>query len=88
MFPHPYTAADAKAWIEIASAQDPITDLAITVEDQVVGGIGIKPNGDVHRFSVEVGYWLAPSHRGRGIATSALGAFSIWIMGQLGLNRL
>ncbi len=88
VFPHPYSRSHAEAWIAIASAQDPITDLAIAVEDRVVGGIGIKPGGDVHRFSAEIGYWLTPGHWGLGIATSALGAFAPWIMDIHGLRRL
>src|SRR5439155_1416489 len=40
--PHPYTTADAHAWIARASAQSPVTDFAITVDGEAVGGIGVE----------------------------------------------
>ena len=88
LFPHPYTRTDAEGWIAVASAEDPIANFAITVEDRVAGGIGIKPDDDVYRFSAEIGYWLAPDHWGRGIATSAVAAFAPWIMERRDLRRL
>jgi hypothetical protein len=54
-FPHPYTEADALAWVAHASAQSPVTDLAIEVGGAVVGGIGIIPQLDIHRRSAEIG---------------------------------
>jgi [ribosomal protein S5]-alanine N-acetyltransferase len=87
-FPHPYTRACAETWIDIAAGQDPVTDLAITVQERVVGGIGAKLNQDVHRFSAEIGFWLAPLHWQRGLATAALMSFAPWIMERQGLRRL
>jgi hypothetical protein len=40
-FPHPYTLASAKHWIQIANPTLPITNFAIVVEDTAVGGIGL-----------------------------------------------
>ncbi len=87
-FPHPYERADAEQWIAIAAAQSPLTDLAITRGERVVGGIGVRLNADVHRFAGEVGYWLAPREWGSGVATAALGAFVPWALTHLGLTRL
>ena len=71
-FPHPYTDADAAGWIAHASAQSPVTDLAIDVDGAVAGAIGITPQPDVYRRSAEIGYWLGRAHRGKGLATEAL----------------
>ncbi len=40
--PHPYTTADADAWIALAGAQSPVTDFAISVAGEAVGGIGVE----------------------------------------------
>ena len=41
MFPHPYTEADADHWLSIASAPGPSIHLAIDLQGQAVGGIGV-----------------------------------------------
>src|SRR5438105_3326406 len=66
--PHPYTTADAHAWIARASAQSPVTDFAITVDGEAVGGIGVELGRDVFRRSAEIGYWLGEAYWGRGSA--------------------
>lgn len=41
------------------------------------------------RFGVaEVGYWVLPQHRRRGVATAAVKALSRWALNDLGLHRL
>ncbi|MCB0563426.1 MAG: GNAT family N-acetyltransferase, partial [Phaeodactylibacter sp.] len=42
-FPHPYTAEKAKAFIEYAISNDPPSILAIEVNGQAAGGIGLHP---------------------------------------------
>lgn len=70
-FPYPYTENDAKMWLQCAIEQ-PNTTFAIVVEDEVVGSIGIALQGDVHRKSAEIGYWLGAAHWGQGIMTKAV----------------
>ena len=77
-FPHPYTVEHAREWIGSSSAADPTTDLAITVDGEAVGGIGLVLGEDISRVSAEVGYWLGAEHWGKGIATEAVRAFSAW----------
>lgn len=73
-FPHPYTIADARDWVAYASTVEPQTELAIVDRRAVVGSVGFKLQDDMQRRSAEVGYWVASSHWGRGIATRALAA--------------
>lgn len=71
-FPHPYTAADAEAWIaHVASQGEPPLHFAIVVADEPVGAVGLEPLPDVHRLTAEIGYWIAEPHWGRGLATEA-----------------
>ena len=86
--PHPYTAADADAWISRAAAQSPPTDFAIAVQDEAVGGIGIEIGRDVFFRSAEIGYWLGEAYWGRGIATEALRAMTEYAFTTFDLCRL
>lgn len=53
--------------------------------DWGMGQIGLWPLGGGR---ASVGYWVAPSARGRGVATSALALISGWGLGLPGLARL
>ena len=71
-FPHPYTTEDGKAFISFVGHGSPANILAITVEDEAVGGIGLHPQMDVYRRNMELGYWLAEPFWGKGIVSSAI----------------
>ncbi|HEV8474320.1 MAG TPA: GNAT family protein [Methylomirabilota bacterium] len=86
--PHPYTAADADAWICRASAQTTVTDFAIVVDGAAVGGIGVERGHDVFYRSAEIGYWLGEAYWGRGIATEALRAVTEYAFESFNLCRL
>ncbi|SHI51869.1 Acetyltransferase (GNAT) domain-containing protein [Cruoricaptor ignavus] len=58
-FPFPYTEDSGRAFIEIATKDDPIHIFAIDINGQAVGSIGIHPQDDIHRKNAELGYWLA-----------------------------
>jgi len=75
-FPHPYTLADANAWIERCVVIDPPRGLAIEVRGEPRGSIGVFPLEDVHRRTAEIGYWLAEEEWGRGIMTEAVAAMT------------
>lgn len=87
-FPHPYTRADADAWIEQVAGQDPPTQCAIEVETEAVGGIGITLQGDVHRRAAEIGYWLGEPFWGRGIMSQAVHAFTAYAFATFDLCRI
>ena len=73
-FPSPYTKDDARRFIDLATTPGPRLFLAIEVDGEAQGGIGIHPYDDVHRRSAEIGYWLSESCWGRGITTDAVRA--------------
>ena len=87
-FPHPYTLADAYAFLKGVSGAASPTNLAIDVDHEAVGGLGYVPGVDVERFSAEVGYWLGEQCWNRGIATEALELFTRHAFDELGLLRL
>jgi RimJ/RimL family protein N-acetyltransferase len=86
-FPHPYSRADAVAFLKSAAAAQP-TNLAIEVEGEAAGGIGFVRGSDVERFGAEIGYWLGESLWGRGIVTEALELVTAYAFEQFDLLRL
>jgi ribosomal-protein-alanine N-acetyltransferase len=86
-FPHPYTRADAIAFLESASAAQP-SNLAIDVSGQAVGGIGFVQGTDVERYGAEIGYWLGETMWGRGIATEAVVLVTAYAFDTYNLLRL
>ncbi len=87
-FPHPYSREDARHWIQYALAQNPETLFAIATETEAIGGIGLHPQPDVHRLTVELGYWRAEPFWGRGIMTRAVVAITDWVFAHLNIVRI
>ncbi len=71
-FPHPYTTDKARAFIKHAMSEAPPRILAIEVEGEAAGGIGIHPQSGIHRKNAELGYWLGEPFWGKGIITAAI----------------
>lgn len=88
LFPFPYTQADADAWLNMASQESPVLHCAITVSDELAGGIGLTMQGDVFTRTAEIGYWLGENFWGRGIATDAVRAFTKYGFQNFNLQRV
>ncbi|MDO1559147.1 GNAT family N-acetyltransferase [Brevundimonas sp. 2R-24] len=77
--PHPFTLADADAFIAAAAAGDPRRQARFAIEHEdhgLVGGVGFThPDGDA---APEVGYWIGRPFWGRGFATEALEGALAW----------
>lgn len=71
-FPSPYTLEDAHRFIGMANCGTTNLFLAIEIDGEAVGGIGIHPLDDVRHRSAEIGYWLSESCWGNGIVTDAV----------------
>ncbi len=88
-FPHPYTDADAKQWLDSQeSAEPPVLNFAIAVGEEAVGGVGLIPGTDVEAQSAEIGYWLGEQWWGRGLATAAVREITWYGFGELRMIRL
>lgn len=87
-FPHPYTRADAEAWIRLNLDAAPETNFAIADSESAIGGIGLILRDDVFRRSAEIGYWLGQSYWGRGITTSAVRAMTEYAFANFDICRL
>ena len=65
-FPHPYTLDNAKAFISMATQNEPRNILAIDLNGLAIGGIGIHLQHDVYEKNAELGYWLSEENWGKG----------------------
>ena len=87
-FPHPYTPADARQFIQAIAPARPTTTFAIVVGGEAVGGVGFSPGADVERYSAEIGYWLGEPFWGRGITVEAVQLLSAYAFVTCGMLRL
>jgi RimJ/RimL family protein N-acetyltransferase len=87
-FPSPYTIEEARRFISMATSPSPNMFLAIDVQGEAAGGIGIHMLDDVYRGTGEIGYWLAEPHWGKGIATEAIRALVPVAFERTGVGRL
>ncbi len=87
-FPHPYTIADARQFIQSVAGARPTMLFAMVVDGDAAGGIGFFPGADVERFSAELGYWLAEPYWGRGITVEAVRLISKYAFEECNLLRL
>ena len=72
--PFPYTEQDGVEFITAmlnADAKDNFA-FAITVDGEVCGSIGVFRQGNVHRRTGELGYYIAEKHWGKGYMTEAV----------------
>lgn len=92
------SAADAARWIAAAPARlaDGVAlDLVIGPidgPDAPWGEVGLNRlalrSGDRERVEWEVGWWVAPERRGRGVAGAAAALLVGWAVADLGLERV
>ena len=82
----PYTLDDAVAALR---AWDPDSagraSIGIFDGDRLVGAIGLMPDGP---SSAELGYWVRPECRGRGIAWRCVAALTGWAHRAVSLDRI
>lgn len=86
-FPHPYTEADAKAFIK-RPAPDTAWVRAIEIDGEAVGGVGMRPGEDVHRVAAQIGYWLGPAYASRGIMSRVVPLWCEHLFKSYGFERL
>jgi [ribosomal protein S5]-alanine N-acetyltransferase len=71
-FPHPYSVEAGKTFLSFVTKATQPNILAIEVNGEAAGGIGIHPQSDIQRKNAELGYWLAEPYWGKGIITKAI----------------
>jgi RimJ/RimL family protein N-acetyltransferase len=91
LLPSPYTRQDALWWIEEGAPGTAATGglhlaIADPDTDRLLGGVGLR-RATIESGVGEVGYWVVPWARGRGVATAATRAMTRYAFDH-GLHRL
>jgi len=76
--PHPYSRADAEAFLARARSVDLNQEVAFAIDDGrdgLIGVMGLFPHGPL---GPEIGYWIGRDYWGRGYATEAASATLVW----------
>ena len=88
--PYPYTEQDGKEFISaMLSADESETfAFAITVDNMVIGSIGIFRQGNIHRQTAELGYYIAEEYWGKGIMAEAVKQICEYVFGNSDIIRI
>ena len=88
--PYPYTEQDGKEFISaMLSADESETfAFAITVDNMVIGSIGIFRQGNIHRQTAELGYYIAEEYWGKGIMTEAVKQICAYVFAKSDIIRI
>lgn len=89
--PHHYTERHARDFIShSAGEREAGREIALAVvgaDDGVLGALGLS-NFDWTDGKGEIGYWMAPEARRRGIGARATRMLAEWALAALGLERI
>ena len=90
-FPSPYTIRDARDWvlsnIKENTINNPVTQFAITIDDEVIGAISINIKKD-RAFIGELGFWLGEPFWSKGIMSEAVRKMTNYGFNVLKLKRI
>ena len=88
--PYPYTEQDGKDYIsDMLSANEYDTfAFAVTADNKVVGSIGVFRQGNIHRQTAELGYYVAEEYWSRGIMTEAIKQICEYVFSKSNILRI
>ena len=88
--PYPYTEQDGKEFISamLAANENDTFAFAITVNGKVIGSIGAFRQGNIHRQTAELGYYIAEEYWGKGIMTEAVKQLCAYVFSNTDIIRI
>ena len=88
--PYPYTEKDGRDFIAamLAADEDETFAFAVTVDSKVIGSIGAFRQGNVHRQTAELGYYIAEEYWGKGIMTEAVKQLCDYVFSHTDIIRI
>ena len=88
--PYPYTEQDGKEFISamLSADENETFAFAITVNNMVIGSIGIFRQDNIHRQTAELGYYIAEEYWGKGIMTEAVKQICEYVFANSDIIRI
>lgn len=88
--PYPYTEQDGTEYISamLSADENETFAFAVTVDNKVVGSIGIFRQGNIHRQTAELGYYIAEEYWGQGIMTEAVKQICEYVFAKSDIIRI
>ncbi|NCA66760.1 MAG: N-acetyltransferase [Clostridia bacterium] len=89
--PYPYTVDDAKDYIRDmldGEKKNRQYAFAITLDGKAIGSIGIFRKDNIHRYTAELGYYVAEPYWGKGIVTQAVTEICDYVFANTDIMRI
>lgn len=88
--PYPYTEKDGAEYISamLSADENDTFAFAIMAVDKVVGSIGVFRQGNIHRRTAELGYYIAEEYWGKGIMTEAVKQICEYVFDKSDMIRI
>lgn len=88
--PYPYTEQDGVDYISamLSANENDTFAFAITVDNKVIGSIGVFRQENIHRQTAELGYYIAEEYWGRGIMTEAVKQICEYVFDKSDIIRI
>ena len=87
---YPYTEQDGKEFISamLAANENDTFAFAITVNGKAIGSIGAFRQGNIHRQTAELGYYIAEEYWSKGIMTEAVKQLCDYVFSNTDIIRI
>lgn len=88
--PYPYTEQDGEDYISamLAANENETFAFAITVNGKVIGSIAVFRQGNIHRLTAELGYYISEEYWGKGIMTDAVKQICRYVFDKSDIIRI
>lgn len=88
--PYPYTEQDGRDFISamLSADENETFAFAITVDNIAIGSIGVFRQGNIHRRTAELGYYIAEEYWGKGIMTEAVRQICEYVFSKSDIIRI
>lgn len=88
--PYPYTEQDGKAYISsmLDANENDVFAFAVETDGKAIGCISAVRQGNIHRQTAELGYYIAKEYWGKGIMTDAVNQLCDYIFTHTDIIRI
>ena len=88
--PFPYTEKDGLDYINamLSADKNDTFAFAVTVNDKAIGSIGVFRQGNIHRLTAELGYYIAEEYWGKGVMTEAVKQICEYVFAKSDIIRI